>query len=186
MATAICCKCNEVVKPRVVSALGKTYHPHHFTCKECEQPIGLLAYSVVDDEPVCNTCYREKHASRCYACGMAILQRGIIAVGRKWHEKCFRCVSCSKSLVTSTFFEVNGYLFCKLDFRESLLSRCAGCAEPIDKNAVVALNTKWHSNCFKCCICHRQITGYKFSIRSGRAVCIQCANYREGESNGDA
>ncbi|XP_030379669.1 transforming growth factor beta-1-induced transcript 1 protein [Scaptodrosophila lebanonensis] len=171
---AVCCKCKGVVKLRSINALGKTYHPHHFTCSDCDRPIESSTFNVVKNEPVCTACYDKKHASRCFACGTSILQRGVVAVGRKWHEKCFRCVSCGKSLVSSTFFEVNGYLFCKSDYRESFSSRCAGCAEPIAKNAVVALNTKWHANCFKCNRCSQPITGESFKIEGSRPVCAKC------------
>lgn len=174
MSASICCRCNEKIWPRAVCSLGKTYHPHHFTCKECGLVVDPKLFFAVDDDVVCSECYLDKHAARCSACRTPILERGVAAAERKWHEKCFRCVSCSKSLVSASFFEVNGYLFCKAHFRELFSSRCAGCEKPIDRRAVVALSTKWHAKCFKCHHCRKRISAREFWIENGQPICAAC------------
>jgi len=170
MSPSICCRCNEEIWPRAINSLGKSYHPHHFTCTECGLVVDPKLFFAVADEVVCSECYLGKHVARCSACRAPILERGVATGGRKWHEKCFRCVSCSRPLVSATFFEINGYLFCKSHFRELFSSRCAGCAKPIDERAVVALSTKWHLKCFRCHECHRKITASEFGIQQGQPV----------------
>ncbi|ALC48730.1 CG31988 [Drosophila busckii] len=175
MSAKVCCKCHEAVSRRAINALGKIYHPHHFTCKECDKPIVDAVFNVQKGEPVCQSCYQEKYASRCHCCGTLIMERAIVAAKRKWHEKCFRCVRCRKSLIKSNFFEVNGYLFCKHDYRKLFSSRCASCEQPIGGNATIALNTKWHAECFRCLCCQQPIGG-DFAIYNGDPVCANCVN----------
>ncbi|XP_017070278.1 paxillin homolog 1 [Drosophila eugracilis] len=174
MSPSICCRCNQEIWPRTVCCLGKKYHPHHFTCTDCGLVVDPTLFFSVKNEVVCSECYLSNHAIRCSACRIPILERGFGAMGRKWHEKCFRCVSCSKRLVSATFFEINGYLFCKSHFQELFSSRCAGCTKPIDKRAVVALSTKWHTNCFRCQNCRKKITECEFGIHKGRPICLAC------------
>ncbi|XP_034652091.1 paxillin homolog 1 [Drosophila subobscura] len=175
MAPTICCKCHEEIDDKAICSEGKMYHPEHFTCSECQKPIGESQFNVVRNELVCNECHESKHAPRCHSCGNVIKERVIAAVGHKWHEECFRCVGCCQNLVASTFFEVNGYLFCKCDFREVFSSRCAGCGETIDKNVIVALNTKWHPRCFECYSCGHRITTDIFDIENGNPICLKCS-----------
>ncbi|XP_033252118.1 paxillin homolog 1-like [Drosophila miranda] len=175
MAPTICCKCDKEIDDQAICSSGMSYHPEHFTCTECEKPIGMSEFKLLKNELVCSECFLEKHAPRCYACGSLILERAIAAVGRKWHEECFKCVGCCQNLLTSTFFEVNGYLFCKDDFREAFSSRCAGCGKPIDKKAIVALNTKWHPRCFECFNCGERIATDNFNIENGNPFCLKCS-----------
>ncbi|KAI8039587.1 paxillin homolog 1 [Drosophila gunungcola] len=174
MTPSICCRCNEQIRHRAVCSLGKAYHPHHFTCTECGLVVDPRLFFAVDDDVVCGECYLGHHAARCSACRTPILERCFSAVGRKWHERCFRCVSCSKPLISSSFFDINGYLFCKKHFREQFSPRCAACGEPIEDRAVVALATKWHVECFRCFICRQRIITGGFRIHKGQPICLAC------------
>lgn len=177
MSVSTCCKCNQKIRSRAICTLGKAYHALHFTCQDCGRSVDPSHFFAVKDEVVCNECYLSKHADKCSCCRTPIVGRRVIAEGRKWHEKCFRCLCCSKPLLSSSFYEVNGFLFCKEHFRAQFASRCAGCSKPIDQHAVVALNTKWHAECFKCHICSRQITDSEFSMHDGRLLCPECKEW---------
>ncbi|XP_017045176.1 transforming growth factor beta-1-induced transcript 1 protein [Drosophila ficusphila] len=183
MSPSICCRCNEEIWPRAICSSGKAYHPHHFTCRNCSLVVDPALFFAVDDDVVCSECYLGNHAARCSACRTPILERAVAAVGRKWHEKCFRCVSCGKPLISSGFYEVNGYLFCNSHFRELFSSRCAGCAGPIEERAVVALSTKWHQKCFRCSICRQRIVTGEFRIVCGRPICLGCKPIVFGPQN---
>ncbi|XP_017090242.2 transforming growth factor beta-1-induced transcript 1 protein [Drosophila bipectinata] len=176
MSVPVCCKCNEVIRPRAICSMGKAYHPHHFTCRDCQKVMEPSRFYAVKDDVVCSECYLGNHASRCCACNAPIVGRAVMSMGRKWHDECFHCISCSQPLMSSTFYEINGYLFCKLHFQELFSSRCSGCGEPIVKEAVVALNTKWHAACFRCQNCQEIISSCEFGINeSGRPLCLDCS-----------
>lgn len=48
------------------------------------------------------------------------------------------------------FFEREGKPYCKADFEKLFAAKCEGCKNPISENAVIALEAKWHKDCFKC------------------------------------
>jgi len=78
-------------------------------------------------------------------------QRTIKAMEQSWHEECFVCKGpCKKPLVGTSFYERDGHPYCRADFEQLFAARCAGCGNPITENAIVALNAKWHRECFKC------------------------------------
>lgn len=78
-------------------------------------------------------------------------QRTIKAMEQSWHEECFVCAGpCKKPLVGTSFYERDGRPYCRIDFEQLFAARCAGCTLPITENAIVALNAKWHRDCFKC------------------------------------
>ncbi|XP_020818090.1 paxillin homolog 1 [Drosophila serrata] len=177
MCVSTCCKCNEIIRSRAICSLGKSYHPLHFTCQDCGGQVEPSDYYDIKDKVVCSECYLSKHAEKCSTCRAPIVGRTVVSMGRKWHEKCFRCLSCSKPLLSSSFYEVNGFLFCKEHFREQFSSRCAGCGEPIGRRAVVVLNTKWHVECFRCHVCCRRLSGSEFSVHDGRPLCPKCQEW---------
>lgn len=87
------------------------------------------------------------------------LQRTIKAMDQSWHEECFVCGGpCKKPLVGTSFYERDGRPYCRIDFEQLFAARCAGCSHPITENAIVALNAKWHRDCFKCKVSTRART----------------------------
>lgn len=175
MSDSICFKCKEVITSRIITALGQTWHPEHFACKDCQKPISESTFHIQQDEPICSQCYVENHSCLCSGCKKPILDRTIKALGQPWHEDCFVCGGpCKKPLVGTTFFERNGKAYCKTDYEELYASRCAGCAKPITENAILALNEKWHRDCFKCKKCCNPITESTFAVEENKPICTAC------------
>lgn len=46
--------------------------------------------------------------------------------------------------------ERDGKPYCKADFEKLFAAKCESCKNPIMDNTIVALNAKWHADCFKC------------------------------------
>ncbi|XP_046802227.1 serine protease SP24D isoform X2 [Lucilia cuprina] len=150
MSESICYKCKEVITHRIITALGKTWHPEHFACKDCQFPIEEATFNIQDGEPVCSKCFLNNYSGTCHGCKNPILERTIKALGLTWHEDCFCCGGpCNKPLVGTSFYEREGKAYCKNDFEALFAARCAGCFKPITENAIVALDAKWHRDCFK-------------------------------------
>lgn len=79
------------------------------------------------------------------------LQKVVKAMGKTWHEDHFVCGGpCKKPMSGTPFFEREGKPYCKADFEKLFAAKCEGCKNPITENTVIALNAKWHKDCFKC------------------------------------
>lgn len=87
-----------------------------------------------------------------------ILQKVVKAMGKSWHEDHFVCGGpCKKPMSGTPFFEREGKPYCKADFEKLFAAKCEGCSNPITENTVIALNAKWHKDCFKC-----KVTVFRF------------------------
>lgn len=53
-------------------------------------------------------------------------------------------------MANTPFFEREGKPYCKNDFEKLFAAKCEGCSKPIIDNTVIALNAKWHKDCFRC------------------------------------
>lgn len=74
-------------------------------------------------------------------------------MGQSWHPEHFICGGpCKKPMAGASFFEKDGQAFCHADYEKLYASKCAGCTKTILDKAVIALNAKWHKDCFKCMV----------------------------------
>ena len=69
----MCAACNKPIIGQVCTALGRTWHPEHFTCVTCEVPLGAASFFERDGKPFCERDYHEKFAPRCAYCNGPIL-----------------------------------------------------------------------------------------------------------------
>lgn len=175
MADVICSKCNAAIQNRIVTALGKSWHPEHFVCKVCEQPITESTFNEKDGEPVCSGCFMQKYSDTCFACKQPIREKIVKALGQSWHEEHFTCGGpCNKPLAGTVFYERDGKAYCKDDFEKMFASKCRGCSKPIIDKAVIALDAKWHKDCFKCKKCKKAISSNTFAVDDNMPVCTAC------------
>jgi paxillin len=94
-------------------------------------------------------------------------------MGRDWHDRCFVCTVCSKTL-NDEFFEKDGKPFCEKDYDNSFLISCAKCGQKIQGN--VLRDNKggvYHPSCFCCNKCGVPL-GTNFFWSDGLAVCEGC------------
>lgn len=70
------CMCNSVylhkIQFQILTALGRNYHPEHFICAVCEQPITGSKFQENDGKPYCEEDYTELFSKRCRACNKPI------------------------------------------------------------------------------------------------------------------
>lgn len=62
-----------VLSPQILTALGKSWHPEHFVCSVCSQPITEGSFNQRDGMPVCSPCYVSKFTDICHGCNQPIL-----------------------------------------------------------------------------------------------------------------
>lgn len=69
-----CCNaCDKPIIGQVITALGKTWHPEHFTCNHCQQELGTRNFFERDGHPYCEQDYHNLFSPRCAYCNGPIL-----------------------------------------------------------------------------------------------------------------
>lgn len=78
-------------------------------------------------------------------------------MGRDWHQEHFVCSLCKRELAALTFIDKDGAPICQKCYNINFTDKCKGCGKPIIDKIVLALNDKWHVDCFKCSVSILQI-----------------------------
>lgn len=68
-----CSACDKPIVGQVITALGRTWHPEHFTCSHCCQELGTRSFFERDGHPYCEPDYHNLFSPRCAYCNGAIL-----------------------------------------------------------------------------------------------------------------
>lgn len=68
-----CSACEKPIVGQVITALGKTWHPEHFTCAHCTQELGTRNFFEREGKPFCETDYHNLFSPRCAYCNGPIL-----------------------------------------------------------------------------------------------------------------
>lgn len=96
-----------------------------------------------------------------------------MALGKQWHPQCFACSYCKNAFGNNSFFLEDGLPYCEKDWNELFTTKCVGCNFPIEAGDrwVEALNNNYHSQCFKCTVCNKNLEGQSFYAKGGRPYC---------------
>lgn len=74
-----CCNsCEKPIVGQVITALGKTWHPEHFTCFHCKQELGTRNFFERDSHPYCELDYHNLFSPRCAYCNGPILDVSVL------------------------------------------------------------------------------------------------------------
>ena len=106
----VCGACRKPIVGQVITALGRTWHPEHFTCNNCNQELGTQNFFERDGKPFCENCYHSLFSPRCGYCQGPILDKCIYALGQTWHPDCFCCSDCGKVVNMNTIVKDPGKL----------------------------------------------------------------------------
>lgn len=94
-----CTACDKAIVGQVITALGKTWHPEHFTCTHCSQELGTRNFFERDGRPYCEPDYHNLFSPRCAYCNGPILDVRVVCSTRICRtDSCFlrestRCLS---------------------------------------------------------------------------------------------
>lgn len=97
----LCKYCGQPVRGEYIVALEATWHPEHFLCAGCSQPLGQGNYLLGQGKPYHQACYATYQAPRCVYCQKPLMGRYLIdAWGDKFcpeHQEQYpRCSFCSR------------------------------------------------------------------------------------------
>jgi len=94
-------------------------------------------------------------------------------MGTNFHPECFACAYCNKIFANSPFYLEDGLPYCEEDWNELFTTKCISCGFPIEAGDrwVEALNNNYHSQCFNCSLCKKNLEGQSFFVKSGKPFC---------------
>ena len=115
-ARGVCGRCGQPITGEVVQAMGKMWHPEHFTCQSCRQPLGTGSFYESNGQPTCVNCWRSLFCPRCAHCDQPITDRCVTALGKKWHPEHFVCAFCNNPLGGGSFKEKGDKAYCSSCF----------------------------------------------------------------------
>ncbi|XP_018336375.1 paxillin isoform X2 [Agrilus planipennis] len=167
-----CCgACEKPIVGQVITALGKTWHPEHFTCAHCTQELGTRNFFERDGKPYCEPDYHNLFSPRCAYCNGPILDKCVTALDKTWHMEHFFCAQCGKQFGEEGFHEREGKPYCKDDYFDMFAPKCGACSRAIMENYISALNAQWHPDCFVCRDCRQPFYGGSFFDHDGQPYC---------------
>ncbi|XP_015371716.1 PREDICTED: paxillin isoform X1 [Diuraphis noxia] len=166
-----CTACDKAIVGQVITALGKTWHPEHFTCNHCSQELGTRNFFEREGRPYCEPDYHNLFSPRCAYCNGPILDKCVTALEKTWHTEHFFCAQCGKQFGEEGFHEREGRPYCKDDYFDMFAPKCGGCNRPIMENYVSALSTQWHSSCFVCRDCRMPFVSGQFFDHESQPYC---------------
>jgi len=168
----ICSTCKEQIRGKVVSCLGKTWHPEHFICQGCKKKLDPNRFFEKNHLPCCEECHRDHFTPRCAYCGDVITEKCITALGTAWHTDHFFCCQCAVQFPAgSGFLEKDGKAYCERDYYRLFATRCGKCGEIIVGEYISALGKEWHNRCFTCKECGCSFPTESFYEYKGMPYC---------------
>ncbi|XP_066260038.1 PDZ and LIM domain protein Zasp isoform X1 [Euwallacea similis] len=171
----LCGHCHGQVRGPFITALGKIWCPQHFTCMtpSCKRPLQDIGFVEERGQLYCEYCFEQYLAPPCSKCNSKIKADCLKAIGKNFHPECFNCVYCGKLFGNSPFFLEDGNPYCETDWNELFTTKCFACGFPVEAGDrwVEALSNNYHSQCFNCTMCKKNLEGQSFFAKGGRPFC---------------
>ncbi|KAF9576369.1 hypothetical protein EC968_008664 [Mortierella alpina] len=117
-----CGHCHTAIEDECLTALGKSWHPGHFFCRECGDPFAEDGYMVHEDQPYCEKDYLRLFAPKCTGCQDPIQGDFINALKGKWHRDCFGCTVCHIGFDSSSYYVEKGKPYCQTHYKSGAKS----------------------------------------------------------------
>lgn len=167
-----CAACAKPIVGQVITALARLWHPEHFMCVHCREPIGTRNFFERDSQPYCERDYHLLFSPTCASCNGPIVDKCLTALDRTWHPEHFCCCHCRHQLSDAEgFHEKDGLVYCRRDYYELFAPRCGACSNPILDSFISALNKQWHPECFVCRECSMPFGAGNFFDHEGFPYC---------------
>ncbi|XP_014239745.1 PDZ and LIM domain protein Zasp isoform X4 [Cimex lectularius] len=171
----LCGHCNGQIRGPFITALGKIWCPDHFMCcnAKCKRPLQDIGFVEEPDGLYCEYCFEQYLAPTCDKCHTKIKGDCLNAIGKHFHPQCFSCSYCDKLFGNDLFFLEDNLPYCENDWNELFTTKCIACGFPIEAGDrwVEALKNNYHSKCFNCSLCKKNLEGQSFIAKGGRPYC---------------
>lgn len=185
-----CAYCDKPVKDRLITALGKSFHPEHFFCSQCGKVFGPdEAFLEANGKAYCEEDFGVMFAGVCAKCKKPLLGDFVATPANKWHKDCFDCIVCHVPLMANGFFEHEGNPYCETHYVSATSKICVACGNTVIGRFVRAGGLQYHPSCFRCAFCkssldtstigvgwgaQKQMSEGGFKVHSGKSYCTKC------------
>lgn len=172
-----CYGCEQPIKEGIIRALGRSYHPNHFTCQGCGLNLAGKEFKEAGGDPYCGECKKnlqiviDPTIHMCARCKKPIIGEYVLLFGQRMHPEHFQCDMCGRDLRNGDCHEHQGKYYCHADWLKLQSDVCAGCRKPIIGRSITALGRVWHPEHFCCAHCHAPFAGSQFFERNGLPYC---------------
>jgi len=162
---------------RDISYNDTHWHEKCYTCQTCKTSLVDKTFANKNGRIFCASCYDSEFLSRCDACGDAFRpgNKKMEYKGKKWHDRCFKCVVCERQVGSKPFIIPNETdVYCVGCFEEKFATKCTKCKKVVTTGGVTFKNEAWHRECFVCANCDTMLAGQKFASREDKPYCANC------------
>jgi len=113
-----CAGCEQVIAGNFIVALGKKWHPEHFSCTTCKKSFTDGKCYEYNGMPYCETHYRQAFFV-CKLCNQPITSKAVEALDAVWHPEHVACKICLKPYIDG-FFTHEGYIYCPQHYTDAV------------------------------------------------------------------
>uniref|UniRef100_A0A6I8PMY1 Four and a half LIM domains protein 3 n=2 Tax=Ornithorhynchus anatinus TaxID=9258 RepID=A0A6I8PMY1_ORNAN len=165
-------------QPRPRRARSVAAMTEGFDCTKCRESLYGRKYIQTDGGPHCVPCYDSHFANTCAECKELIGHdsRELFYEDRHYHEHCFRCFRCDRSLADEPFTCQDNELLCNDCYCSAFSSQCTACGETVmpGSRKLEYGGQTWHEHCFLCSGCEQPLGSRSFVPDKGAHYCVPC------------
>ncbi|XP_049596889.1 four and a half LIM domains protein 5 [Syngnathus scovelli] len=149
-----------------------------FDCHYCKDSLLGKKYIMKEGTQYCTKCYESLFANCCQSCAKPIGAncKDLSYKDRHWHEECFKCAKCSRSLVEKAFAAKDDLMLCTECHANDYSSKCTTCKKTImpGSRKMEYKGNSWHETCFLCHRCQQPIGTKSFIPKDNGYFCVGC------------
>ena len=95
-----CKGCHKKCSGEVLRVNDLYFHNGCFNCKGCGASLSQGGFFSKDKEYYCATCYQANFGTKCAKCTTFVEGEVVTALGKTYHQSCFKCAVCNKPFPT--------------------------------------------------------------------------------------
>ncbi|CAF1411417.1 unnamed protein product [Rotaria magnacalcarata] len=120
-----------------------------------------------------------EYYGQCTKCGESVTgsSEACQAMGELYHNDCFKCAVCSRTLRGKAFYLIHDQVYCEEDYLftgfQQTVEKCYMCDHLMTDKMLQALGNAYHPGCFRCSICNECLDGLPFTVdKERRLFCL--------------
>lgn len=95
-----CKGCHKKCSGEVLRVNDLYFHNGCFNCKGCAHSLSQGGFFTKDKDYYCAACYQANFGTKCAKCNTFVEGEVVTALGKTYHQNCFKCAGCKKPFPT--------------------------------------------------------------------------------------